>query len=64
MSKVLFTEGLEVYYKQTFGIIRFVCDEYITVCIKTFPKERVRDICLIVYPEQYQYIELIKESTK
>ncbi len=64
MSKISFAEGTEVYYKQSFGIVRFVCDHYITVCIRTFPEERVRDVCLIVYPSQFKDISLIKESTK
>lgn len=64
MPKYSFSEGIEVYYKQMFGIIKFVCDQYITVCIKTFPKERVRDVCLVVYPQDYHYITLPKESEK
>ena len=64
MFNGLFSEGLEVYYKHQYGIIRFVCDEYITVCVRNFPRERVKDVCIVVHPENYKYIELIKESTK
>lgn len=64
MPKISLTEGLEVYYKQMYGIVRFVSEHYITVCVKTFPNERVRDVCLIVYPQQYKDIVLLKESEK
>jgi hypothetical protein len=64
MSKISFTEGLEVYYKGMFGVVRFVSDVYVTICIRTFPKERVRDTCLVVYPDQLKYVTLAKESTK
>lgn len=64
MSKITFAEGLEVYYKNFFGMIRFVSNQYITVCIRTFPNEKVRDLCLIVYPSDYHLIQLAKESTK
>jgi len=59
-----FTEGLEVIYKEHFGVVRFVCEEYITVCIIKFDKEKSRDVCLIVYPQQYHLVTLAKASTK
>lgn len=64
MSNISFYIGLEVYYKEIPGFVGFVCDQYITVCIKTFPNEKVRDVCLLVYPSQYHLITLKKESTK
>lgn len=64
MSKISFTEGLEVYYKQMGGVVRFVSEHYVTVCIRTFPNERVRDVCLLVYPQEYKHITLLKESEK
>lgn len=64
MSKISFTEGLQVYYKELYGVVRFVSDQYITVCIRTFPNERVRDTCLVVYPDQLKNVTLAKESTK
>lgn len=64
MSKITFVEGLEVYYKDFFGVVKFVCDQYITVCIQTYPNERVKDLCLLVYPPDYHLVTLQKESTK
>ena len=63
MTKVTLTEGLKVYYQGMYGEIHFVCDHYVTVCVRKFP-EKVRDVCLIVYPDQYSWITLAKESTK
>jgi hypothetical protein len=64
MSKISFTEGLEVYYKGIFGVVDFVCDQYITVCVRKFPNERVRNVCLVVHPTEFYNIKLAKESTK
>jgi hypothetical protein len=58
-----FYEGLDVYYQEHFGIIRFVCSDYVTVCIKS-GKERLNDICIIVYPHRYGDIKLAKQSQK
>jgi hypothetical protein len=64
MPRISFTEGLEVYYKGLFGVVDFVCDQYITVCVRKFPNERVRDVCLIVYQSDFGFVTLAKESTK
>lgn len=52
-----FAEDLEVYYedrsgKTIYGYIRFVCDEYVTVCINE-GKYRVNDCCLLFYSNQW-----------
>jgi hypothetical protein len=60
---VTFCEGINVYYNGFFGTIRFVCSHYITVCIQS-SDDKIRDVCLIVYPEDYKSIALAKESTK
>jgi hypothetical protein len=64
MHKISFTEGVEVYYKHHFGVVRFVCEKYITVCTKAFPGQKVKDVCLLIYPENYHLVTLEKESTK
>ncbi len=47
-----FISGLHVEYKGYKGIIRFVCSQYITVCIQQFD-DKVRDVCLLVYPSEW-----------
>lgn len=59
-----FAEGLEVQYKNNIGTIRFICDSYITICISKFPNERRRDVCILVYRENFNQIKLLKESSK
>ncbi len=53
-------EGTEVYYRGMYGHVRFACEQYMTICIREFPTERVRDVCLIVYPQQYNELELVR----
>lgn len=64
MLKISFAEDAEVFYKERYGVIRFICDQYITICTKVFPSQKVRDVCMLVYPENYHLITLAKESTK
>jgi hypothetical protein len=59
-----FTEGLEVQYKDHIGKVRFICETYITICINSFPEERRRDVCIVVYRSNFDKIKLLKESTK
>jgi hypothetical protein len=58
-----FAEGVQVAYKDQIGVIRFICDQYLTICVKRFD-ERNRDVCLIVYRSNYNQISLLKESIK
>ena len=58
-----FYSGLDVKYKEQVGFIDFVCEKYITICIKTF-EHRSRDVCLLVYPQQWKDVQLLKESEK
>jgi hypothetical protein len=63
MSKTFFTAGVYVYYKDYYGVISFVCDEYITICVGK-GKLPLKDVCMLVYPEDYDEIKLAKESDK
>ena len=58
-----FYSGLNVRYKNHIGVVNFVCEKYITVCIKTY-EHRSRDVCLLVYPDQWKQVQLLKESEK
>lgn len=55
-----FAENLEVYYddkfgQRVYGYIRFISDEYVTVCIKEGPK-KVNHLCLLFYPNQWDQL--------
>jgi hypothetical protein len=58
-----FYSGLEVRYKQHVGFVDFICEKYITICLKKF-EERSRNVCLLVYPSEWKEIELLKQSDK
>jgi hypothetical protein len=58
-----FYSGLEVRYKENVGFIDFVCEKYVTICLKKF-EERSRSVCLLIYPQQWKEIELLKQSDK
>jgi hypothetical protein len=63
MSKITFAKGIEVYYNGTHGVVEFVCEKYITVCVCRM-EHKSKDVCLLVYPNQYGDITLVKESNK
>jgi hypothetical protein len=58
-----FYEGLNVRYRDHVGFVNFVCDKYITICINQL-EHRSRDVCLLVYPQQWKEVQLLKESEK
>jgi hypothetical protein len=49
--------GTEVYYEGTYGVVKFVCEQYITVCthINTDP---LRNVCICIIPSQQHKLEL------
>ena len=63
MPKITFAKGIEVYYRGMHGVVDFICEKYITVCICRMD-HKSKDVCLLVYPEQYGEVTLAKESGK
>lgn len=63
MPRITFAKGIEVYYRGMYGKIYFVCDKYITICIRKLD-HRSKDVCLLVYPDNFKDVLLAKESTK
>jgi hypothetical protein len=59
-----FTEGLIVEYENYIGEIRFVCNSYVTLCVNSFPNEKGRDVCVLIYHDHFRKIKLLKESEK
>jgi len=62
-TKDSFSLGLEVYYKQHYGIIRFISDDYITICIRE-DETKFHDVCLVVLSSDFHLIKLKKQSEK
>ncbi len=52
-------EGTEVYVNGMYGRVAFSCEQYMTVCVRKFPKEPVRDVCILIYPEHQHKIQLV-----
>jgi hypothetical protein len=52
-------EGTEVYYKGYYAVVSFVCEQYMSLCLHKYPGEPSRDVCILVYTDQYDQIELI-----
>lgn len=57
-------EGTEVFYRGMYGHVRFSTENYMTVCIREFPDERVRDVCLVVYKNQLDQVELVHGNNR
>ena len=58
-----FYSGLNVKYKDHIGVVDFVCEKYITICIDKL-EHRSKDVCLLVYPQHWKDVQLLKESEK
>ena len=51
--------GLEVEYNGFVGTIKFIDEVYLTVCVKKKEGKMFGDVCMVVYPNQWDDIKLI-----
>ena len=58
-----FYSGLTVKYKEHIGVVDFVCEKYITICIDRLG-HRSKDVCLLIYQPQWKDVQLLKQSEK
>lgn len=58
-----FSKGLIVKYRDFIGTVRFICNEYITVCVATH-NDRSRDVCILVPCNEWKNIHLTEELEK
>jgi hypothetical protein len=58
-----FYQGLPVRYKDHIGVVEFLCDQYITICVRRM-NHKSKDVCLLVYQSQWKEVQLLKESEK
>lgn len=63
MSNISFFKGLEVYYGGMYGIVDFICEKYITVCVRVMDHKSA-NVCVLVYPSRFHLVKLAKESEK
>ena len=58
-----FAVGVIVEHKNFIGEVRFICDDYMSVCTSV-GVHRAADICVIVYKKDWSNVNLFKESAK
>ena len=58
-----FAVGVIVEHKNFIGEVRFVCDDYMSVCTSV-GVHRAADVCVIVYKRDWGNVNLFKESAK
>lgn len=59
---MIFSEGTAVIYKEMYGMIDFVCDQYVVIQLPAQPNRNSPR--LLVFREYYKQITIPKESTK
>lgn len=59
-----FSEGVLVQYKDLVGRISFICDSSLSILIREFPEEPVRNVKIVVSRSEWKTIKLLKESDK
>ena len=64
MSSFTPAEGVDVIYGEYIGNIVFVGEEYLTLCIRTRDHDMISDVCLLVYKNDWDKIQLIKSSDR
>ena len=60
--QMIFSEGVEVKYKDMYGIIDFVCESYIVIEVSSPLSENPAR--LLIYEENYNQIDISKASNK
>lgn len=59
-----FSEGVQVEYKDSIGVITFMSDYSLSITILEFPEEPVRNVKIVVHRSEWKNIKLLKESSK
>ena len=61
----MFTIGQSVNYDGIAGVINFISDSYVTVCIRKYQSESMRgetSVCLCVYPEHQDKVIVLGDK--
>ena len=64
MGNSTFASGVVVRYKDLCGEIVFISEQYLTICVLKREAHMVSDVCMVVYKEDWEDIELLKSSHK
>lgn len=60
---IALAEGLHVRYKHYVGFIQFIDNAYLTMCIGEF-EHKSRQVCILIYRNEWDQVTLLKESEK
>jgi hypothetical protein len=60
---MIFSSGLEVFYKDLYGTVNFICDTYITITVVK-GKYPNGDVNVLIYRKDWKEVRLVKESSK
>ena len=56
--------GLLVEYKGRVGEIKFIDELYLTICLKNKCDGMIGDVCLVVYPHEWDIIKMVGERNR
>lgn len=59
-----FSEGVRVKYKFHIGTIKFICDNYLSVCISPPTVSKEYEVRILIFRNQWKDVFLLKESEK
>lgn len=54
-----FEKGMRARYRNDEGIISFVDSQCITLCVRVFPGQRVRNVCIVISNFNFDEVELL-----
>ena len=54
-----FEIGQRARYKGDEGVIAFVDPNCITICVRVFPGQKVRNVCLVVNSYEFDNVEIL-----
>lgn len=54
-----FEKGMRARYRNDEGIISFVDSQCITLCVRVFPGQRVRNVCIVIPNFNFDEVELL-----
>lgn len=58
-----FSKGLLVKYLDFVGTVRFICNEYVSICISV-GEDKSRDVCVLAFRSEWENIHLVEELEK
>lgn len=50
-----FVENQQVVYRNFTGFVKFISNEYITICVDK-NRNPLRDVCLVIHPEKWNEV--------